>query len=84
MLPLLIRRFAQVRELFSRLRPGVSNAALRRTMHRLRTEAIHSLDPRIPSHVLADLLEGDMLIRSVVADMHELRELEESLGRRSR
>jgi hypothetical protein len=38
--------------------------------------------------VLADLLEGsitqDMLIRSVVADMHELRELEESLGRRSR
>jgi hypothetical protein len=84
----MLRRFGGTHALFPRLRPGLSHAALRRTVHRLRTGAVHSVDPRIPSHVLADLLEGsitqDMLIRSVVADMHELRELEESLGRRSR
>ena len=84
----MLRRFAQVRELYPRLLPGQGHAALRRTVNRLRTGAIHSVDPRIPSHILADLLEGsiaqDLLIRSAVDDMEGLKELEEKLGKRSR
>ena len=84
----MLRRFGQIRETFPWLRPGLSHAALRRTVARLRSGAMPSIDSRIPAHVLADLLEGsiaqDMLIRSVTADMDELTELEQRLGRRTR
>jgi hypothetical protein len=47
-----------------------------------------SIDSRIPSFVLADLLEGsieqDLLLREVVGDRNSLRALEERLGRRTR
>jgi len=84
----MLDRFGQLREVVPRLRHSLSHAALRRMMDRLRSGEVHSADPRIPSHVLAGLLEGsiaqDALTRSVVADMHGLRELEQRLKKRSR
>ncbi|HEV7428891.1 MAG TPA: hypothetical protein VGQ46_21265 [Thermoanaerobaculia bacterium] len=84
----LLRRFAAETRLYPRLAPGLSHAEVRRTINRLRSGAIHSPEPDIPSHILADVLEGaiaqDQLIRNVVADMLSLRELEERLGRRAR
>jgi hypothetical protein len=84
----LLRRLAAETCLYPRLAPGLSHAEVRRTINRLRSGAIHSLEPDIPSHILADLLEGsiaqDLLIRSVVAEMDELTELERRLGRRAR
>ncbi|HEV7571192.1 MAG TPA: hypothetical protein VGQ21_06800 [Thermoanaerobaculia bacterium] len=84
----LLRRFAAETRRYPRLAPGVTHAEVRRTINRLRSGAIHSTEPGIPSHVLADILEGaiaqDQLIRDVVADMHSLRELEERLRRRAR
>jgi hypothetical protein len=84
----MLRRFAGATRLYPRLAPGLSHAEVRRTINRLRSGAILSTEPGIPSHVLADLLEGsiaqDTLIREVVAEMDELKELERRLGRRSR
>jgi hypothetical protein len=84
----LLRRLAAETCRYPRLAPGLSHAEVRRTINRLRSGAIRSTDPGIPSHVLADVLEGaiaqDQLIRDLVADMHSLRELEERLGRRAR
>jgi hypothetical protein len=84
----MLRRLSGETRLYPRILPGVSHAEVRRTINRLRTGATHSADPRIPSHVLADLLEGsiaqDMLIRSTVDEMNELTELERRLGKRSR
>jgi len=84
----MLRRFAGVTRLYPRLAPGVTHAEVRRTINRLRSGAAHSLEPDIPSDVLADILEGslaqDMLIREVVAEMDEMREIERRLGRRSR
>ena len=84
----LLRRFAAETRLYPRLAPGLTHAEVRRTINRLRSGAFHSPEPGIPSHVLADILEGaiaqDQLIRDVVADMHSLRELEERLRRRAR
>jgi len=84
----MLRRFGEAHELYPRLRPGLSHAEVRRTVARLRAGAVHSIDPRIPSHVLADLLEGsieqDLIIREGAEEMQELRELEERLGRRAR
>ena len=80
------RCIAQAKDLFPRLRPNLSHARLRRAVARLRSGAMPSIDSRIPASVLADLLEGsieqDVLIRESVADMHELRELEQRLRRR--
>ena len=76
----MLRRMGQVRHLAPWLvDPDPDYAALRRTVHRLRTGAIHSLDPRIPSRVLADLIERsiaqDMLVKSIARDMHEYKEI---------
>ena len=83
-----LRRVSEVTWLYPRLAPGVHPAEVRRTIHRLRTGAIQSIDPRLPSHVLADVLEGslaqDTLIRELAEDGNELKELGERLGRRSR
>jgi hypothetical protein len=79
-------RFGQVEELFPRLRPHLSHAALRRAVARLRSGAMPSIDSRIPACALADLLEGsieqDLLLREVEADMQGFRELEQRLRRR--
>ena len=84
----MLRRMAAETRLYPRLLPGVHHTDVRRTINRLRSGAIHSIDPRIPSHVLADLLEGslaqDTLYRELAADGQELKELEERLARRSR
>jgi hypothetical protein len=84
----MLRRMAGQTQLYPRLGPGVTHAQVRRTINRLRSGATHSLEPDIPSHILADVLEGsiaqDTLIREVVAEMHELTELERRLKRRSR
>jgi len=84
----MLRRFAAETCIYPRLPPGLSNAQVRRTINRLRIGAIQSPFPRIPSHILADLLEGslaqDMLIREAAADINSLRELEEKLKRRAR
>src|SRR5436309_15943812 len=72
----MLRRFGSTPRIYPRLAPGVTQAEVRRTITRLRSGAIHSTEPGIPSHVLADLLEGaiaqDTMIREVVADMHDL------------
>ncbi len=82
----MLSRFAQVAELFPRLPPHSSHAQLRRTVARLRSGKMPSLDSRIPASVLADLLEGsieqDLLIREVAAEGQEIRELEQRLNRR--
>ncbi len=82
----LLARLSQPKGLFPLLRPRLSHAELRRAVARLRSGAMPSIDSRIPASVLADLLEGsieqDVLIRESVADMHELRELEQRLRRR--
>jgi hypothetical protein len=84
----MLRRMAGQTQLYPRLGPGVTHAQVRRTINRLRSGATHSLEPDIPSHILADVLEGsiaqDTLIREVVAEMDELTELERRLKRRSR
>jgi len=84
----MLRRFSGETRLYPRLAPGVTHAEVRRTIHRLRTGAIESPYPGIPSHILADVLEGslaqDMLIREAVADVDRLRELEARLKRRAR
>jgi hypothetical protein len=56
----MLRRFGSVTRLYPRLAPGVTHAEVRRTINRLRSGAIHSSEPGIPSHVLADLLEGSI------------------------
>ena len=84
----MLRRFGCQPRLYPRLAPGVTHAEVRRTINRLRSGAIHSTEPGIPSHVLANLLEGaiaqDTLIREVAAEMDELTALERRLGKRSR
>jgi FixJ family two-component response regulator len=84
----MLRRFAGQTQLYPRLAPGVTHAQVRRTINRLRSGATHSLEPDIPSHILADVLEGsiaqDTLMREVVAEMDDLNELERRLTRRSR
>jgi len=84
----MLRRIGQVRQLFPWLRPGQSHAELRRTVARLRSGALPSIDSRIPAAYLADLLEGsieqDLLVREIRADMQSYRELSEKLRKRSR
>ena len=82
----MLRRIGQVKQVFPWLRPHLSHAELRRAVARLRSGAIPSIHSRIPASVLADLLEGsieqDQLVREIVADMDDLRELQERLRRR--
>jgi hypothetical protein len=56
----MLRRFAGVTRLYPRLAPGVTHAQVHRTINRLRSGATHSLEPDIPSHILADVLEGSI------------------------
>ncbi len=83
----MFRRFSQVEQTYPWLRPGLSHAELRRTVARLRSGAMPSIDSRIPASYLADILEGsieqDLRIREVVAEM-DMTEVEERLGRRAR
>lgn len=56
----MLRRFPGVTRLYPRLALGITHAEVRRTIKPLRTGTMHSADPRIPSHALADLLEGSI------------------------
>lgn len=75
----MLSRFSQVREVVPWLRPGLSHAALRRTVARLRAGKIHNIDPRIPSHVLADLIEKsiaqDLVMQTVIEEAREYRQM---------
>jgi hypothetical protein len=75
----MLYRFGQAREVVPWLRPGLSYSALRRTAARLRAGTIHNIDPRIPSYVLADMIEKsiaqEMLVRSVLMEMRELDQM---------
>ncbi len=55
-------------------------------MARLRAGKIHNVDPRIPSHVLADLIEKsiaqDMLVESVVQEGREFKQIYEECERK--
>jgi hypothetical protein len=82
----MLSRFGEVSEVYPWLRPHLSHSELRRTVARLRSGAMPSLDSRIPAYVLANILEGsieqDLLIRETVGDMQGLTELERRLRRR--
>jgi hypothetical protein len=52
----MLARIGQVKEVYPWLRPHQSHAELRRAVARLRSGAMPSIDSRIPSSVLADLL----------------------------
>ena len=84
----MLHRMAGETRVYPRLAPGVTHAQVRRTINRLRSGATHSLEPDIPSHILAEVLEGaiaqDTLVHEVVAEMEELAELARRLKRRSR
>src|SRR3954451_11193901 len=56
----MLRRIAGERQIYPRLGPGVTHAQVRRTINRLRSGATHSLEPDIPSPILADVLEGSI------------------------
>jgi hypothetical protein len=69
----MLQRFSSVPVLVPWLRPGLSHSALRRTAARLRAGAIRVVDPRIPPHVLADMIEKsvaqELLAKSVAMEM---------------
>jgi len=75
----MFKRFSQVREVVPWLHPGLNHAALRRTAARLRAGKIHNIDPRIPSHVMADLIEKsiaqDLMVQQVVDEAREFRQM---------
>ena len=89
-----LKRFSQAREVVPWLRPGQSHSALRRTVARLRAGKIDNLDPRIPSHVLAGIIEKsiaqDLMMQTVIEEareykqmVHECKEKEERARGRS-
>lgn len=75
----MLKRFSQIREVVPWLWPGLSHSALRRTVARLRAGKIHNLDPRIPSHVLAGLIEKsiaqDLMMQTVIEEARELKQM---------
>ena len=75
----MFRRFSQAREVVPWLRPGQSYSALRRTVARLRAGKIHNIDPCIPSHVLADIIEKsiaqDLMMQTVIEEARELKQM---------
>jgi hypothetical protein len=77
----MLQRFSSATVLVPWLRPGLSYSALRRTAARLRAGAIRVVDPRIPPHVLADVIEKsiaqEMLVKSVAMEMIEYRRMVE-------
>src|SRR5207253_6263017 len=79
----ILRRFSQVKEVVPWLRPGLSHSALRRTVARLRSGAIRSIDPRIPASALAAVIEKsiaqDELIKSIAMEMNEERQMRRTI-----
>ena len=75
----MFRRFSQAREVVPWLRPGQSYSALRRPVARLRAGKIHNIDPRIPSHMLADIIEKsiaqDLMMQTVIEEARELKQM---------
>lgn len=75
----MFKRFSQVREVVTWLRPGLSHSALRGKAARLRAGKIHNIDPRIPSHIMAGLIEKsiaqDLMVQQVVDEAREFRQM---------
>ena len=75
----MLKRFSQVREVVPWLRPSLSHSALRRTVARLRAGKTHNIDPRIPSHVMAGLIEKsiaqDLMMQTVIEEAREFRQM---------
>jgi hypothetical protein len=66
--------------------PWETYAGMRRKIERLRAGKVQNLDPRIPRLVLADLMElaveKQMILRSVIADIDEQKNLEQRINER--
>jgi hypothetical protein len=66
--------------------PWETYAGMRRKIERLRAGKVQNLDPRIPRLALADLMElaveKEMVLRSVLADIDEQRNLEQRINER--
>jgi len=66
--------------------PWETYAGMRRKIERLRAGKVQNLDPRIPRLALADLMElvveKEMVLRSVRADIDEQRDLEQRINER--
>jgi hypothetical protein len=66
--------------------PWETYAGMRRKIERLRAGKVQNLDPRIPRLALADLMElvveKEMILRSVLADIDEQRNLEQRINER--
>jgi hypothetical protein len=66
--------------------PWETYAGMRRKIERLRAGKVQNLDPRIPRLALADLMElaveKEMVLRSVLADIDEQRDMEQRINER--
>jgi hypothetical protein len=66
--------------------PGTSHAELRRTVARLRSGQIHSLDPRFPSQLLANLIEEsivqDLVIKQIGKEGREYSQMRHEMDAR--
>jgi hypothetical protein len=82
----MLRRFGQTHYLVPFIPPWETYAGMRRKVARLRAGKVRGLAPWIPPQALADLMERsieqDMLMRSVVAEMNELCEIERKINGR--
>lgn len=82
----MLDRFSSVTVLVPWLRPGLSYSALRRTAARLRAGAIRVADPRIPPHLLADVIEKsiaqELLVKSVATEMIEYSRMAQEIRER--
>jgi hypothetical protein len=84
----MFERMAKAREIVPWLRPGLSHSDLRRTVARLRSGAIRSIDARIPAARLADILEQslakDEFLRWIRSRIDEERQMQRAIEERER
>jgi hypothetical protein len=66
--------------------PWETYAGMRRKVERLRAGKVRGLNPSVPRHMLADLMElsieKEMVVRSVVAEMDEHTDIERRINER--
>src|SRR5437879_12957675 len=78
--------FGQVHYVLPLMPPWQTYAGMRRAIARLRAGKVRGLAPWVPPEALADVMEQSieqtMLIRSVVAEMNEMPEIERKINER--